>query len=360
MVKAKGLGRGLDALLLSGEEDVQKNEGSLQTLLISELQPGKYQPRSIMQEEALHALSQSILKQGVMQPIIVRPVGNNQYEIIAGERRWRAAKLANLNEVPVIIKNIPDESALAMALIENIQREDLNPLEEAIGIKRLIDEFDMTHEEAADAVGKSRVTVSNLLRLLTLTKPVQDRLLSGKIDMGHARALIGLEGSQQIMLCEEAIGIKRLIDEFNMTHEEAADAVGKSRVTVSNLLRLLTLTKPVQDRLLSGKIDMGHARALIGLEGSQQIMLCEEVIQKNLSVREVEALVKNLQNSYKIDSQKPSPKKINADVRQLEESLAETLGASVTIDAKKNGSGILKVHYRNLEQLDEILKKIKG
>jgi ParB family chromosome partitioning protein len=287
MVKAKGLGRGLDALLLSGEEDVQKNEGTLQTLLISELQPGKYQPRSIMQEEALHALSQSILKQGVMQPIIVRPVGNNQYEIIAGERRWRAAKLANLSEVPVIIKNIPDESALAMALIENIQREDLNPL-------------------------------------------------------------------------EEAIGIKRLIDEFNMTHEEAADAVGKSRATVSNLLRLLTLTKPVQDRLLSGKIDMGHARALIGLEGSQQIMLCEEVIQKNLSVREVEALVKNLQNSYKIDSQKTSPKKINEDVRQLEESLAETLGASVTIDAKKNGSGILKVHYRNLEQLDEILKKIKG
>jgi len=286
MVKAKGLGRGLDALLLSGEEDAQKNEGSLQTLLISELQPGKYQPRSIMQEEALLALSQSILKQGVMQPIIVRPVGNNQYEIIAGERRWRAAKLANLNEVPVIVKNIPDESALAMALIENIQRENLNPL-------------------------------------------------------------------------EEAVGIKRLIDEFNMTHEEAADAVGKSRVTVSNLLRLLTLTKPVQDRLLNGKIDMGHARALIGLEGSQQIMLCEEIIQKNLSVREVETLVKNLQNGYKTGSSPSSPKKTNADVRQLEESLAEALGASVTIDAKKNGSGILKVHYRNLEQLDEILKKIK-
>jgi ParB family chromosome partitioning protein len=287
MAKPKGLGRGLDALLSNTDEDIPKNEGSLQTLSISDLKPGKYQPRSIMQEEALYALSQSILKQGVMQPIIVRPIGNNQYEIIAGERRWRAAKLANLNEVPVIIKNIPDESALAMALIENIQREDLNPL-------------------------------------------------------------------------EEAIGIKRLIDEFNMTHEEAADAVGKSRVTVSNLLRLLTLTKPVQDRLLSGKIDMGHARALIGLEGSQQIMLCEEVIQKNLSVREVEALVKNLQNSYKTDKPTSSPKKTNADVRQLEESLAETLGASVTIDAKKNGSGVLKVHYRNLEQLDEILKKIKG
>lgn len=286
MAKPKGLGRGLDALLSNTDEDTPKNDGSLQTLSISDLKPGKYQPRSIMQEEALHALSQSILKQGVMQPIIVRPIGNNQYEIIAGERRWRAAKLANLNEVPVIIKNIPDESALAMALIENIQREDLNPL-------------------------------------------------------------------------EEAVGIKRLIDEFNMTHEEAADAVGKSRVTVSNLLRLLTLTKPVQDRLLSGKIDMGHARALIGLEGSQQIMLCEEVIQKNLSVREVEALVKNLQNSYKKDKATLSLKKTNADVRQLEESLAETLGASVTIDAKKNGSGVLKVHYRNLEQLDEILKKIK-
>ena len=286
MAKPKGLGRGLDALLSNTDEDTPKNEGSLQTLSISDLKPGKYQPRSIMQEEALHALSQSILKQGVMQPIIVRPIGNNQYEIIAGERRWRAAKLANLNEVPVIIKNISDESALAMALIENIQREDLNPL-------------------------------------------------------------------------EEAIGIKRLIDEFNMTHEEAADAVGKSRVTVSNLLRLLTLTKPVQDRLLTGKIDMGHARALIGLEGSQQIMLCEEAIQKNLSVREVEALVKNLQNGYKKDTPKSSSKKMNADVRQLEESLAETLGASVTIDAKKNGSGTLKVHYRNLEQLDEILHKIK-
>lgn len=286
MAKPKGLGRGLDALLSNTDEDTPNNEGSLQTLSVVDLKPGKYQPRSIMQEEALYALSQSILKQGVMQPIIVRPVGNNQYEIIAGERRWRAAKLANLNEVPVIIKNIPDESALAMALIENIQREDLNPL-------------------------------------------------------------------------EEAIGIKRLIDEFNMTHEAAADAVGKSRVTVSNLLRLLTLTKPVQDRLLHGKIDMGHARALIGLEGSQQIMLCEEVIQKNLSVREVEALVKNLQNSFKTNTKTPSSKNTNADVRQLEESLAETLGASVTIDAKKNGSGVLKVHYRNLEQLDEILKKIK-
>jgi ParB family chromosome partitioning protein len=286
MVKPRALGRGLDALLSNIDEDKPKNEGSLQTLSISDLKPGKYQPRSVMQEEALYALSQSILKQGVMQPIIVRPIGNDQYEIIAGERRWRAAKLAGLNEVPVITKNIPDESALVMALIENIQREDLNPL-------------------------------------------------------------------------EEAIGIKRLIDEFNMTHEEAADAVGKSRVTVSNLLRLLTLTKPVRDRLLSGKIDMGHARALIGLEGSLQIMFCEEVIQKNLSVREVEALVKNLQNNYKKDKPKLSPKRTNADVRQLEESLAESLGASVTIEAKNNGSGVLKVHYRNLEQLDEILKKIK-
>ncbi|MSQ80960.1 MAG: ParB/RepB/Spo0J family partition protein [Candidatus Methylopumilus sp.] len=286
MVKLKGLGRGLDALLASSEHETIKNEGTLQTLLIDELRPGKFQPRSIMNEEALQALAQSILKQGVMQPIIVRPIGNNQYEIIAGERRWRAAKLANLTDIPVIIKNIPDESALAMALIENIQRENLNPL-------------------------------------------------------------------------EEALGIKRLIDEFNMTHESAADAVGKSRVTVSNLLRLLTLTQPVQDRLLAGKIDMGHARALIGLEGSQQVMLCEEIIQKNLSVREVEALVKNLQNGYKTGVSPSSPKKTNADVRQLEESLAETLGALVTIDAKKNGSGVLKVHYRNLEQLDEILKKIK-
>ncbi len=285
MVKPKGLGRGLDALFASSDDEIIKNEGSLQTLLIDELRPGKFQPRSIMNEESLQALSQSILKQGVMQPIIVRPVGNNQYEIIAGERRWRAAKLANLLDIPVIIKNIPDESALAMALIENIQRENLNPL-------------------------------------------------------------------------EEALGIKRLIDEFNMTHESAADAIGKSRVTVSNLLRLLTLTQFVQDRLLAGKIDMGHARALIGLEGSQQAMLCEAIIQKNLSVREVEALVKNLQNGHK-DTSKGTVKKSSADVRNLEESLAESLGAAVTIDVKKNGSGVLKVHYRNLEQLDEILKKIK-
>ncbi len=198
--KAKGLGRGLDALLDSSEDQT----GSLMTLPVEQLRPGKYQPRSLMDEEALDELANSIRAQGIMQPILVRPVGLDQYEIIAGERRWRASQRAGLGEVPVLVRDIPDESALAMALIENIQRENLNPLEEAIGMQRLIDEFGLTHEKVAEAVGKSRSTVTNLLRLTQLSEPVRDMLMSGQIDMGHARALLPLTALKQVELARQA------------------------------------------------------------------------------------------------------------------------------------------------------------
>lgn len=204
MVKPKGLGRGLDALL-AGDVAEAASQDALMMLNVAQMQPGKYQPRSYMDDVALQTLADSIKTQGIMQPILVRALASGHYEIIAGERRWRASQLAGLSEVPVLVREIADESALAMALIENIQRENLNPLEEALGIKRLIDEFSMTHEKAAQAVGRSRVAVSNLLRLLSLSEPVQDLLMHNKIDMGHARALIGLNGAQQIMLAEQAI-----------------------------------------------------------------------------------------------------------------------------------------------------------
>ena len=179
MVKPKGLGRGLDALLASDIETAISTE-AMRTLNVAQMQPGKYQPRSYMDDAALQTLADSIKSQGIMQPILVRQIANDKFEIIAGERRWRASQLAGLTEVPVLVRDIADESALAMALIENIQRENLNPLEEAQGIKRLIDEFAMTHEKAADAVGRSRAAVSNLLRLLTLTHAVQELLMQNK------------------------------------------------------------------------------------------------------------------------------------------------------------------------------------
>lgn len=205
----RGLGRGLDSLL-AGDMGSVGEADSLLVLKVEQLQPGKYQPRSYMDDAALQTLAASIKTQGIMQPILVRHLPNEHgdddlYEIIAGERRWRASQIAGLEEVPVLVREIADEAALAMALIENIQRENLNPLEEAQGIKRLIDEFAMTHEKAATAVGRSRVAVSNLLRLLTLCAPVQEMLMYGKLDMGHARALIGLSGAQQVMLATQAV-----------------------------------------------------------------------------------------------------------------------------------------------------------
>ncbi|SEL58122.1 ParB/RepB/Spo0J family partition protein [Nitrosovibrio tenuis] len=196
-MKVKGLGRGLDALLAGNQESAQAGE-SLQNLSVPLLQPGKYQPRTHMDKESLAELAESIKSQGIMQPILVRPVPAGRYEIIAGERRWRAAQLAGLAEVPALIREVPDEAALAMSLIENIQRENLNPLEEAMGIQRLIKEFGMTHQAASQVLGSSRSTVSNLLRLLNLPAPVQDLLMQGKIDMGHSRALLSLPVAKQI------------------------------------------------------------------------------------------------------------------------------------------------------------------
>lgn len=208
MVKLKGLGRGLDALLGSDPYTVSapaKEPESANVLPIAVLQPGKYQPRSHMDREALEALAASIRSQGIMQPILVRPVSQGRYEIIAGERRWRAARLAGLAEVPVLIREIQDQQALAAALIENIQREDLNVLEEAAGMDRLIREFALTHQAVADAVGRSRAAVSNLLRLLELPPPVRDLLAAGKLEMGHARALLALPVDQQISLARQAV-----------------------------------------------------------------------------------------------------------------------------------------------------------
>ncbi|MDR2679007.1 MAG: ParB/RepB/Spo0J family partition protein, partial [Zoogloeaceae bacterium] len=206
----KGLGRGLDALFLSPADRAPDEQRALPT---ERLTPGKYQPRSRMDETALAELADSIRAQGIMQPILVRPIdrtpGAERYEIVAGERRWRAAQKANLAEVPVLVRDIPDEQALAMALIENIQRENLNPLEEAQGLQRLVDEFHMTHQEAADAVGRSRPTASNLLRLLQLCPPVQEMLMENRLDMGHARALLPLGAAEQVQLAQ-AIAQKQL------------------------------------------------------------------------------------------------------------------------------------------------------
>jgi ParB family transcriptional regulator, chromosome partitioning protein len=281
MAKPMGLGRGLDALL-ANDLEASSGEGVQRMLNVTQLQPGKYQPRSHMDDAALQTLADSIKSQGIMQPILVREIGADKFEIIAGERRWRASQIAGLVQIPVLVRDIADESALAMALIENIQRENLNPLEEAQGIKRLIDEFAMTHEKAADAVGRSRTAVSNLLRLLTLT---------------HA----------------------------------------------------------VQELLMQNKLDMGHARALIGLDAAQQIMLANKIAAQHLSVREVENLVKNIETEAKPKVQKTN---VNRDVLALQNTLSEKIGAVVSISAKANGAGTLKINYSNLDQLDEIIKKI--
>lgn len=277
MVKLKGLGRGLDALL-SGNQDAGAPD-SQQMLRLDELQPGKYQPRTHMDQESLAELAESIRSQGIMQPILVRRVEIG-FEIIAGERRWRAARMAGLSEVPVLVRDVPDEAALAMSLIENIQRENLNPL-------------------------------------------------------------------------EEAIGIQRLVDEFGMTHEKAASAVGRSRSAVTNLLRLLNLTVPVQELLAHNKLEMGHARALLPLPGAAQIQAGQEISSKQLSVREAEKLVKRLLTPPAAHAQKA----VDRDVMHLQENLAEKLGAKVTLKTGNKGKGKLIIDYDNLEQLDSILAK---
>ncbi|MDQ7988811.1 MAG: ParB/RepB/Spo0J family partition protein [Candidatus Dactylopiibacterium sp.] len=280
--KKKGLGRGLDALF-GGDDLPADNTGNLTTLPVGNLQPGKYQPRTRMDAGSLEELASSIRAQGLMQPITVRPVGGGRHEIIAGERRWRAAQLAELTEVPVIIREIPDDAALAMSLIENIQRENLNPL-------------------------------------------------------------------------EEASGIQRLIDEFGMTHQQAADSVGRSRPATSNLLRLLQLPAPVQELLMAGDIEMGHARSLLALNPADQILLANQVVAKRLSVRETEKLVG--QQVRPKEEKAVTRAEADRDVLRLEESLADVLGAVVRIKSNRKGAGSLTIEFSSLDELDGLITRI--
>jgi ParB family chromosome partitioning protein len=245
--KPKGLGRGLDALLGADMPAIEtlgktasRNEGPPNVLPVSSMRAGKYQPRTRMDEGALNELAESIRTQGIMQPILVRALGDGapgQYEIIAGERRFRAAQLAGLKEVPVLVRDVPDENAAVMALIENIQRENLNPLEEAQGVRRLLDEFGLTHEQAAQAIGRSRSATSNLLRLLNLAPAVQTMLLAGDIDMGHARALLGVDGATQIQLANQIIAKRLSVRDAEKlvarTAKEAEPAIRKKALGAS-------------------------------------------------------------------------------------------------------------------------------
>lgn len=276
MAKPKGLGRGLDALLAGNPPETD----SLQNLDTSLLQSGKYQPRTRMDEASLHNLAESIKAQGIMQPVLVRPILAGGYEIIAGERRWRAAQIAGLKQIPAIVREVPDESALALSLIENIQREDLNPL-------------------------------------------------------------------------EAALGIQRLIEEFGMTHQTAGQALGYSRSAISNLLRLLNLAAPVQDLIMQGKIDMGHGRALLALDAGKQLEIAHLIMQKQLSVRETEQLLKRM-NQVSSTPKRSFP---DRDLLRLQEDVSARLGADVVIKPGKKGAGNVVIHYASLEQLDGILAK---
>ena len=278
-MKPKGLGRGLDALLdrdAEGETIVE----SQATLKIDQLQRGRYQPRTKMDETSLQELAASIRAQGLMQPILVRPIEKNRYEIIAGERRWRAAKIAGLAEVPVLVRNVPDSAALAMALIENIQRENLNPL-------------------------------------------------------------------------EEAVGVQRLISEFKLTHQEAADAIGRSRTATTNLLRLLNLQVPIQQMVSDGVIEMGHARALLALESRQQEIVAKKVAKQGLSVRETEQLVQNT-----LQPKTKTKKRTDRDIERLEEELSQSLGTSVQIRSGRKGAGKLVISFTSPDHLEDLLSKI--
>ncbi len=280
--KQQRLGRGLDALLSAYEAPPEKDE--LRQIPIDQLQRGKYQPRTHMNPEALEELAASIKAQGVVQPIVARPLSAGNYEIIAGERRWRAAQLAGLESIPAVVRRIPDEAAIAIALIENIQRENLNPV-------------------------------------------------------------------------EEANAFTRLIDEFHMTHQQVAEAVGRSRAAVSNLLRLLTLNGDVRELLESGKMDMGHARALLALEGKSQSQAAHQVVEKGLSVRETEHLVRRLLTHPA--GHKSAGRRTDPDTRALMQQISEKLGAKVRIQHNAKGQGRLLIEFNTLEELDGILTHIR-
>ncbi len=281
--KKPALGRNLSSMLSQTTLEQVKNKtgDQLRDLPLDIIRPGRYQPRSVFDEEKLAELADSIRAQGVVQPVVVRPIGDNQYELIAGERRWRAAQIAELEKIPSVIREVPDEASVAMALIENIQREDLNPLEEATALRRLIDDFQMTQQEAADAVGRSRPAVSNLLRLLELMQEVKDM-----IDMRQ--------------------------------------------------------------------IEMGHARALLSLDDSLQVQAAREVVRKRLSVRETENLVRRLQQS----SKKKGTRRIDPDILRLQNRMAEQLGARVKIQHQASGKGKLTITYTNADEFEGILERL--
>ena len=265
VARKKGLGRGLEALL-GGSADITEAvaiEGAPNVLPLSKLQAGKYQPRTRMDEGALQELAASIRAQGLMQPILVRPVSADKYEIIAGERRFRAARIAGLDEVPVLVRDVPDQAAAAMALIENIQREDLNPLEEAQGIQRLLDDFSFTHEQAAEAVGRSRSAVSNLLRLLNLAMPVQTMLLAGDLDMGHARALLSVDAASQITLANQVVNKRMSVREAEKLVAESLkpgpNAARRAKAPGANDRDVQRLEEELSDLLTAAvKIKMGR------------------------------------------------------------------------------------------------------
>jgi ParB family chromosome partitioning protein len=277
------LGRGLDALLGSYEPAAEKDE--LRQLPLDLLRRGKYQPRTHMDTQALEELAASIKAQGVVQPIVVRSLANGEYEIVAGERRWRAAQLAGLESIPAVVRKIPDEAAIAIALIENIQRENLNPV-------------------------------------------------------------------------EEANALQRLIDEFGMTHQQVAEAVGRSRAAVTNLLRLLTLQPDVREMLEQARMDMGHARALLALEGGAQSKAAHQVVEKGLSVRETDTLVRRLLTKGAAHAAAHGGA-VDPDIRALQQQLSEKLGAKVRIRHTRRGKGRLVIEYGSLEELDGILAKIR-
>lgn len=298
--KPKGLGRGLDALLgadthsLDQVGQVSTLASTPSTLQIAQLQAGKYQPRTRMDEGALAELADSIRVQGIMQPILVRPLNalKGQYEIIAGERRFRAAQLAGLTEVPVLVKDVADEHAAAMALIENIQREDLNPLEEAQGVKRLIEEFGLTHEQAATAIGRSRSATSNLLRLLNLAAPVQTMLLAGDIDMGHARALLAVEAAIQIQLANQIIA-KRLSvrDAEALVTRTSKEPVNKTTTKQTNQSRDVTRLEETLSDQLGTKVSLkvaskGRGQLIIDFHGWDH---CSSLIEKLNLKEEIDA-----------------------------------------------------------------------
>jgi ParB family chromosome partitioning protein len=271
--KTKGLGLGLEALLGPKETATPASRHAAPTTLaLDQLQPGRYQPRTRMDEGSLYELAESIKSQGVMQPVLVRPVGGGRYEIIAGERRMRAARLAGLDEVPVLVKEVPDEAAAVMALIENIQREDLNPLEEAQGLQRLVGEFKLTHEQAAQAVGRSRSAASNLLRLLNLAAPVQQMLMAGDLDMGHARALLALQPAQQILSANEIAAKKLSVrDAERLVAKQQGGANGRQtpllRVKKDKPRDIVRLEEQLADRLTASIEIRIHRKTKRGEQG---------------------------------------------------------------------------------------------